>query len=257
MKPPPGVSAATVGPVRVWARPEALAWAERAIGEAGSLHTHASRRPAVFTLQGRGPVHVIPTPLEPASNEPAQWVVRRFYRGGGVRWLGDRYLRTRRPRPFAEWMASEFVRSRGIATPRVQVAAVHPSGLVYRGETVSEYIPDGAELAAILFGDREGERDPAVIESALVAAGRLVGELSGAGVHHPDLNARNILLRPTLGGWSAVVLDLDRCRIGSTHPSASAMRSRLARSIEKLGNSAGMAIPARALRALEASEEAS
>lgn len=253
MKPPAGVSEAVLGPIVVWACPEVAPWARDAIGEAGSMHAHASRSAGVVTLQGRGPVHVFTAPVPSASDVPAHWVVRRFYRGGGMRWLGDRHLHSARPRPFAEWGASELLRSRGIATPRVRAAAVHRSGLVYRGEVVTDYIPDGIELAALLFGDGAGEREPAVVESALQAAGALALQFADAGVYHPDLNARNILLRPHDTGWTAVVLDLDRCRIGEASLDPSPMRARLARSIEKLGHASGRPLPSPALKALEAS----
>lgn len=254
MKPPSGVTAARVGRISVWTRPEVMAWVELAIGEAGSLHAHASRTPDRSSLEGRGPVHVIPAAFQPPTDQPAQWAVRRFYRGGGVRWLGDRHLRSPRPRPFSEWIASDLLRSKGVATPQVQAAAVHASGLVYRGDIVTEYIPDGVELATLLFGDREGDRNPALVESALSAAGTLVRQIAEAGVHHPDLNARNILLRPAGTAWTAVVLDLDRCRIGEARANPSAMLARLTRSIEKLGRASGIPVPARALRALDGSD---
>jgi tRNA A-37 threonylcarbamoyl transferase component Bud32 len=72
---------------------------------------------------------------------------------------------------------------------------------------------------------------------ALIAAGEAVRGLHDAGVDHVDLNLKNILLAPD---GHAIVIDLDRCRMGKAAlPWATRQRNliRLLRSWTKLGAS--------------------
>lgn len=251
MRPPVGVSEATIGSVLVWSRPEVLPWAQQAIATSGSLHLHAARNPRVHTRIGRGAVHLIPSPLESPTGDRRGWAVRQFLRGGAARWLGDRHVRIGQPRPFAEWVVSDFLRSKGVPTPTVRAAAMRRTGLVYRGEIVTDYVDDGIELANLLFDEHPDAPDHLTPDAAIAASSALIDAIAGAGVYHPDINARNVLLRPDGERWSAVVLDLDRCRLGADRSGRDAMRARLVRSIAKIGRSAGRAVPAGALNSLE------
>ncbi len=107
-----------------------------------------------------------------------------------------------------------------------------PAGAFYRADFVSEEIPDASDLADVLFGSppREVER-----EAALTATGRLVRKLEQAGLLHPDLNAKNIVLDAGEDGPQAHLVDLDRCRARAAGVPAPAfpMRRRLERSLRK------------------------
>ena len=164
-------------------------------------------------------------------------VIRRYRRGGGLRFLGDRFVRVGCPRSLRELEASVRVRALGIATPRVVAVAVYPEGPFYRTDIVTEYIDDARELADLLLGTADWGVPAANVRiQALQSTSQLVAHMAERGVVHPDLNARNILLRQTSEGMEAILLDLDRCAI-SDRPEASTgsrLRRRLARSIFKL-----------------------
>jgi 3-deoxy-D-manno-octulosonic acid kinase len=236
MRPPPGFEVVTFGPATVWVRPEARGWTESVLGTAPTLHA-AGVRLGRGQMAGRGPVYEVPTPL-------GVWVIRHFMRGGSVAsLLGDRYATAGTPRPFAETHTSETVRLRGIDTPRVVAAAVYRAGLWYRGDLVTELVPDAEELVDVLFDEsRRGLAGSVDRKEALQETGALIHRMGQAGVHHPDLNAKNILLRWSGGAPVGHVLDLDRAAVGSGQVRVGAMVRRLLRSLRKFERRTGMAI---------------
>lgn len=244
--------------VRVLVRPEARRWSEHALDAHGSLHRAAARGPDRRRMEGRGPVYAIPArPTggdEAAGASEDRWAVRHYRRGGAVaRLLGDRYLRVGTPRPFRELRASEAVRGRGLPTPRVVAAATYTSGIFYRGDLVTTYIPRAIELATVLFdAKRRGVSGTVDRREALAETGKLIRKMALAGVLHPDLNARNVLLEWSGGAPEAHLVDLDRCRVeeGPLANAAEAMHARLVRSIKKLGKKADLPVPEGDLRAL-------
>jgi 3-deoxy-D-manno-octulosonic acid kinase len=176
--------------------------------------------------------------------------VRHYFRGGALaRWLGDRYLAVGRPRPLLEAEASNTARSREIPTPAVVAGAVYRSGSFYRADVVTEHIPESSDLADVLFGQN---RLAMPAEDALTAAGRLVRILERAGVLHPDLNAKNIVLHSAPEGPCAHLVDLDRCcaRQAGVPAPAFPMRRRLERSLRKFEGRAGRYLPHGAWSAL-------
>ncbi len=140
-------------------------------------------------------------------------VVRHARRGGlFAPLLQDRYFG--RPRFLREIEMSRLLANAGITTPAVVAGVMYPVGLGHRADVATERI-DGRDLAEIFFGPNP----PAGKERAeiLGSVGRLVRRLHDAGLIHPDLQLRNILItsdptalppyRPT-----AVLLDVDTCR---------------------------------------------
>jgi len=152
--------------------------------------------------------------------------------------------------PASEANAAAEARFRGIPTPSVVAGAVYPAGLFYRADLVTEEIPRAADLASVLFGSDDPPVDP---ETALTAAGTLVRRLEKAGVFHPDLNAKNIVLQPVEEGARAHLVDLDRCcpRVRGVPAPAHPMRRRLERSLRKFEGRAGRSLPAGAWSALQ------
>lgn len=245
---PDGYELVMVGSALVAVEAEALEVVVAALETAGTLYGYAASLPDPIRLQGRGVVYGIDAP-------GGRWVVRRYRRGGLVaRWLGDRYLRVGLPRPIRELIASAAARRRGVATPRVIAAAVYPAGIFYRADVITEYIPDSIDLAEALFGPAALEGEDRV--RACAAAGRLVAGLAGQGVAHPDLNLKNILLVRSGGGVSAVLLDLDRCRIQDrlSDGQGARMRRRLLRSVEKWEARTGRRLTPRERSALDPAE---
>ena len=232
---PLGFEQIKIGRARILVRTEAAAWSRHAVSTFGSLYD-AALVSADRTLHGRGRVPVVTNP----EGTGPQWVVRRYYRGGLMRPLGDRFLRAGRPRSFAEADISARIAALGFATPRVVAAAVYPAGLVYRADLVTEHVPRVRTLAEVLFGPY----DPAAVPTsgdarreALTCVAELIQRMSRSGIHHRDLNAKNILIARDAEHVHATLVDLDRCGVtGPDRPiDARTLRRRLARSILKLG----------------------
>lgn len=232
-----------------FALPAALPWLQDVMSSAHTLHGWAAAHPDRRELAGRGRVWSVPAEA-PGPDDASRWVVRHYYRGGAVaRYLDDRYLAVGDPRPVREASAAAEARDRGIPTPSVVAGAVYPAGLFYRADLVTEEIPRAADLASVLFESEEPLLDA---ETALAAAGVLVRRLEKAGVFHPDLNAKNIVLQSVEEGARAHLVDLDRCcpRVRGVPAPAYPMRRRLERSLRKFEARAGRPLPAGAWTAL-------
>jgi 3-deoxy-D-manno-octulosonic acid kinase len=187
----------------------ALPFVRDAIAGAGGLYDYAAAHPEAETIQGRGRLYVIPGP---GSD---RWVVRHLTHGGMLAMLapltGDRFVRRGTPRPFNELLLAAKLNDIGIRTPEVVAAAVYPSGLLYRGEMARTEVTGALDLAACLFAD--SGLDEARRHEVLAAAGQLVASLHLAGVAHPDLNLRNILIELGEGAPRAVIIDLEKCTV--------------------------------------------
>lgn len=218
---------------------------ERAIREHGTLQDWAASRPDRDALEGRGTVLAIEAPLAGPDGR-ARWAVRHYLRGGAVAdLLGDRYLKTARPRPYRELRASCAVRDRGIPTPAVVAGSMYPAGPIhYRADLITELVPAGMDLAAALFSGRyrAGRPDPS---NALRAAGVLLGRTAAAGIRHPDLNAKNIVLETEASSLLAHLIDLDRCRVRRSARASDerTMSARLQRSLLKHADQHGVSVP--------------
>ena len=155
--------------------------------------------------------------------------------------LGDRYLRVGEPRPLREFRVLQRVRELGVPTAGPVGAAAYGAGAFYRGDLVTEWVPDTADLAATLFGaaqlDEPAARPAGRAEpvAAMEAAGRLVRLLHERGIVHPDLNLKNILIRNGAGAPRALILDLDRARLVGRLPerARTMMLARFERSLGK------------------------
>ena len=230
----PGFESDRIEGAFIVARPGALEWIRKALGNHESLHT-AALEDATLRLKGRGPIPVI---LNPSGTGPA-WAVRHYRRGGAMRLLDDRYLRLGAPRSLRELESSVHARALGITTPRVVAAAVYPSGVFYRADLITEFVYDARELADVLLGTPDSAvppSDPETRALALTCTDRLVASMVAHGIQHPDLNARNILVARTSQGVEAILLDLDRCVVGAAvaRGLSDRLRRRLGRSIRKL-----------------------
>ncbi len=163
-------------------------------------------------------------------------VVRTFRRGGAMRHLNrGRYFLGNRA--FEELRAAEAARRGGVRTPLPLAAAEHRKFPGYTAHLATLWIPGASEAAAWLASD------PPEHDEALREAGRQVGRMHGAGVAHPDLNLRNLLVREAGDAVPEVyLLDFDRARLASGGVSPARRRAdllRLARSARKLGTPVG------------------
>lgn len=225
-------------------------------------------------------------PGAPGSDAPERWVVRHYHRGGAIApVLGDRYLRLGAPRPVREYGTGRALERRGIPTPVHIAAAVYPSGIWYRGDLVTRWVPGSRDLAAVLFPgwslegrDSGGRRsaagagpEPGVgpepggpeaggpeAEAAMRATGRLFRRLHEGGVVHPDLNLKNVLIAGDAGAPDALVLDLDGATVTSRVGDGARLRmvARFWRSARKWRKTTGVALDPSLQAAFEAGYEA-
>ncbi len=156
------------------------------------------------------------------------WVLRHYFRGGTVaKLLGDRYLWTgeARTRPFRELRMLADLRAEGLPVPVPVAARYERNGLLYRGDLITERIPDARPLSVWL------EEAPLPAQ-AWRAIGLCLREFYDLGVWHADLNAHNVLLDSS---GNVSVIDFDRARRRKPGPALSGKNlGRLAHSLDKL-----------------------
>jgi len=172
-------------------------------------------------------------------------IVRRYRRGGAMRWLGESYFGFR-PRPFREFRVLLRARRRGLPVPDAIAAVVERRfGVVYRGHLLMREIGDSLPVLDFL------RRHPDLDVVPLLARG--LRELHDAGLRHPDLNRGNVLVVIRSYCVSLAYVDLDRARLDDRPLGISARRRslrRLRRSAAKL-DPAGRLLGAPALGRLE------
>lgn len=180
----------------------------------------------------------------------ARAVVRRYRRGGAVRHL-NRATYFGGHRAFDELRATERARGGGVRVPRVLAATERRAGIGYTAWLATRLIDGATESATWLRSALANER-----RAFFAEAGRQIARMHAAGVAHPDLNLRNLLVvgagspsseasstegagpRGDGGGMVVWVIDFDRARLydGPVPPERRAADlARLGRSATKLG----------------------
>ena len=169
---------------------------------------------------GRAPHPVVALP------DGGRAVVRRYRRGGMVRHLNrDRYFGG--DRAADELRATEAARAGGVRAPEAIAAGRIAAFPGYRAMIATRLIPDVQDAAAAL---RRGMHRLAL----LWEAGQQIGRMHAAGVAHPDLNLRNLLVRDA----EVWVIDFDRALVFQGAVPRARRESdlaRLGRSAAKLG----------------------
>lgn len=170
---------------------------------------------------GRAPHPVVALP------DGGKAVVRRYRRGGMVRHLNrDRYFGG--DRAAHELRATEGARAGGVHAPEVIAAGRIGALPGYRAMIATRLIPGVQDAATALLGGRDKNE-------VLFEAGQQIGRMHAAGVAHPDLNLRNLLVGKMGELW---VIDFDRALVvEGVVPRARRQRdlARLVRSFAKLG----------------------
>jgi 3-deoxy-D-manno-octulosonic acid kinase len=170
---------------------------------------------------GRAPHPVVALP------DGGRAVVRRYRRGGMVRHLNrDRYFGG--DRALDELRATEAARAGGVRAPEVIAAGKIDAFPGYRAMIATRLIPGVQHAATALHAGRDKAE-------VLWEAGQQIARMHVAGVTHPDLNLRNLLVGKI---WELWVIDFDRARVlDGVVPRAQRERdlARLARSAAKLG----------------------
>lgn len=168
-------------------------------------------------LGGRGRALVVQTPAGAA-------VLRRFCRGGWMApLLKDRYWRLAhsRSRAFREFRLLSQLLSLDLPVPQPLAASFEPAGPFYRAGLLTQFLPGTRQLA-----DLADE----LTAPEWMALASVLRRFFDAGLVHPDLNARNLLMNAR-GQW--FVLDLDRAHLRGGPIAAGRMIERLARSLRK------------------------
>ena len=223
---PPGYKKISLG--RGWAvvRDDWLTFISAA-ARAGSVAEFTFRRDDARLLHGRGHLHVSRDPRGQA------YVVRRLRHGGLLAPItGERFWIESTPRPLNELLVSVALAQSGVSTPGVIAACVYPGRWTYTGEVVREYVADARDLADFMFDPTTdtGERT-----RMLAATSELIEQLGKVGLHHPDLNMRNVLVAPASQPTGVMIIDLEKGAMGGAAPrSVPRMTSRFLRSARKL-----------------------
>jgi 3-deoxy-D-manno-octulosonic acid kinase len=155
------------------------------------------------------------------------WVLRHYRRGGMIAALSkDKYIwhAEERTRPFMEWQLTYHLYRAGLPVPPPVAAWYQQSGPFYRGDIITERLPNSDSLAACL-------RIGALSILNWVAIGRVIRRFHDLGVCHVDLNAHNILLGD---GDSVYLIDFDRCTLRAPGLWRDGNLVRLRRSLEKI-----------------------
>lgn len=209
------------------------------VGEAlaaGSLYEYAAHHPDARPMRGRGVAYAVPLP-DGATNV----VVRRSRHGGWLAPLtGEIFLRpTRAPH---ELDVSLRLAREGIPTPEVIAYSTYEvAPLLRRADVATREVAGALDLATTI----ERDRDPASVREGVRAVAKLLARMAVAGVRHPDLNVRNVLIaRDDNGHREAWLLDVDRVWFDAPrHPRVrEANLSRFARSARKLHQREGLPV---------------
>lgn len=169
-------------------------------------------------------------------------LVRHYRRGGLVGRVNRKYYFWGH-RAFEELRATAHAAAGGVRVPEVLVAAEHRAGPGYTATLATRWLEGARDGADWLATASSAER-----AAFLREAGRQIALMHEAGVAHPDLNLRNLLIvrtpsEATSRGAAETVptiylIDFDRARLyaGPTPPALRARDlRRLGRSARKLG----------------------
>ncbi|MES1925751.1 3-deoxy-D-manno-octulosonic-acid kinase [Salinisphaera sp. T31B1] len=173
------------------------------------------------------------------------WVLRHNRRGGAIAHINhDRFLWSgaARARSLTELSLLADMRAAGLPVPAPVAALADRRGLVYRGDVITERIADSRPLAEHLMV-------AVLADSGWQALGRVIARFHRAGIHHADLNARNVLLD---GTGQFYVIDFDKARQRRPGSWCAPNLARLRRSLDKFaGKTRGFAFSGADWAALE------
>ncbi len=127
-------------------------------------------------------------------------------------------------RPWREWRLLLDLRAKGLPVPRPIAARVTRSGLVYRGDLITERIEATTSLGALLVAG-------ALPREEWTKVGALLACFQAQGVRHDDINVSNVL-RDEAG--TCHLIDFDKAEIVPAGAWQERNRARFRRSIEKL-----------------------
>jgi 3-deoxy-D-manno-octulosonic acid kinase len=179
-----------------------------------------ARGAMIGEARGRGTTHFF-------EAEGRRYALRHYRRGGLMsRLMEDRYVwrGESATRPVRELRLTMQMHADGLPVPVPIGARYRRDGLLYRGDLITELLPDTETLAQRLDRGDVGL-------GTWAAIGRCLRRFHDLGYCHADLNAHNVML----GGADEVFLiDFDRGTRRSQGLWRDANLTRLLRSLEKL-----------------------
>jgi 3-deoxy-D-manno-octulosonic acid kinase len=191
--------------------------------------------------QGRGSAMFV-------QAERETWVLRHYHRGGFMaRFIDDYYVwhGLDGSRAFREWRLLAELSDDGLPVPRPIAARVFRHGLCYTADILTAYIDNTRSVDAMLHaGETLGDRWRVI--------GSTLRRFHDRGVHHSDLNVRNILLDDA---DRVYLVDFDKGRLRAPGGWKEANLKRLQRSLRKTALETGVPYDEDAWSRLEAGYE--
>lgn len=169
--------------------------------------------------QGRGTTYFM-------QYQQQQLVLRHYRRGGLVgKVIQDSFLYTgmHNTRPYRELQLLEQLTQWGLPSPKPIGGRVTRKGLWWRGDLLSELIPNASDVHQVL-------RSRALSEFEWRHVGATIRRFHNKQVFHHDLNIHNIMLDSEGQAW---LIDFDKCGIRSGEGWKQANLERLLRSLRK------------------------
>ncbi|MFH6955389.1 3-deoxy-D-manno-octulosonic acid kinase [Pseudoalteromonas sp. XMcav1-K] len=156
-------------------------------------------------------------------------VLRHYWRGGLIgKLLSDQYLYLgfEKTRTYQEFKLLVELEGIGLPVPKPIAAKVVKSGLIYRGDIITEALPHSQSLLDIL-------KTRSISQKELADCAKTIADFHNHGVNHADLNINNILI----SDGRVFLIDFDRGTRAAFNPQeAQSNITRLKRSFDKEAN---------------------
>lgn len=154
-------------------------------------------------------------------------VLRHYWRGGLVgKVLSDQYLYRgiEKTRVYKEFALMMQLIKLGLNVPMPIAAKICVSGLIYRGDIITQAIAGAQSLLDVL-------KVRTLTEQELLKIAEVIAKFHNHGVYHADLNINNVLFDDT---GEVFIIDFDRGELKTPHLSwQQANMARFARSFNK------------------------
>jgi len=143
------------------------------------------------------------------SSPDGPLLVREYRKGGLLRRVRGRTMHGRL-RPLDELVLLARLQALAVPVPVAVGCVILRGPLGWRGFLLLEEVAGAVDLEALLHGVPGPPGTP--LRHVLATAGRAVRALHDAGVPHPDLHPKNLLLTPD---GRVLIIDLDKARPGT------------------------------------------
>ncbi|MFY8350170.1 3-deoxy-D-manno-octulosonic acid kinase [Pseudoalteromonas sp. SSM20] len=153
-------------------------------------------------------------------------VLRHYWRGGLIgKLLSDQYayFGLKNTRTYKEFALLVEMKEKGLPVPSAIAAKVTRRGLIYRGDIITEALPNSQSVLDIL-------KTRSLCEQEIVQIAETIASFHNHGVNHADLNINNILI----SNKNVYLIDFDRGTLGAFNAKRNQNNiERLARSFAK------------------------